>query len=67
MTARYLSGITIRKLGKGAGLLLTIPGNYAAHLGPYREVAGRESVLLGLEIYFGSLRFSDAKEEKKSK
>ena len=41
------SAITIRKLSKRQGLLLTSPENYVAHLGPHSEVAGvkRESAL----------------------
>lgn len=47
MIAKCASAITIRKLG-GKRLLLFIlflltgPGNNLAHLGPHREVMGRE-------------------------
>ena len=42
--ARCLSAITIRKLWKSQGLLLTGPGNYTVHLGLHSKVVGRESM-----------------------
>lgn len=45
MIARCHLEITIGKLGgRNKSLLLTGSGNYIVHLGPHREVAGRNRV-----------------------
>lgn len=55
MIARCPSAITIRKHWKDTGLLLIRPGNYTAHLGPYREVTCRERQAPGVLLLLGSL------------
>lgn len=74
MTARHPSATTIQKL-KNKGLLHAGLANYTAHLGPHREVMGRESesrprgaafigVKGGAQGYVGSLFSGELKTQE---
>ena len=53
MIARHLSAITVRKLLKNEGILLTRPGITLAHLGPHKRSQGeREKERKGLGFCF---------------